>query len=670
MKKLLSAFLLFLMVSFSWSQSCEFPGQKPSTAFPVCGTNVFNQIEVPICRTSNLTVPGCTGDGADYGDKNPYWYKFTCYETGTLGFLITPKDLGDDYDWQLYDITGRDPNEVFTNAALVVTGNWAGTYGTTGASRNGVSFIQCASDPAANRNSFSTMPQLIKGHDYLLLVSHYTASQSGYSLSFGGGSAVITDTVLPHLKQAIASCSGDLIRLKLNKKMKCSSVASDGSDFFILGGGTVTGSVGFGCSIGFDTDSLEIKLDKQLTPGNYQLGVKKGSDGNTLLDFCDNSLSETERISFTVFPIVPTPMDSMEPVTCAPQTIKLLFRNPIACASIASDASDFSITGSYAVGITSVKGTCNNNGYTNDIEIILDKPLQQKGNFTLVLKKGTDGNTLTDECAKETLAGSSLVFSVKDTVNADFTYSISYSCTRDDVSYFHAGGDEVNGWKWNLDDNKTSNQQNPVAAYTNFKQKNINLLVSNGFCTDTAKQTITLENLLEVDFSVRPDNCPLEVISFKGKSIGKIVAHNWSFGDGGSSAEESPEHSYQQPIREINFPVRYIVKDNFGCEKSVTKTVTIYSSCTVYVPNAFTPNNDGLNDVFRILNGVKTENFNLVIYNRWGQQVFETKNWKQSWDGRYKGVMQASGTFVWFIRYTDTGSNKKVEQKGTVTIIL
>ena len=72
---------------------------------------------------------------ATYENKNPFFYKFTCYTAGTLGFLITPIAANEDYDWQLYDITGRNPNDIFTVNSLVVTGNWAGTYGATGASQ-------------------------------------------------------------------------------------------------------------------------------------------------------------------------------------------------------------------------------------------------------------------------------------------------------------------------------------------------------------------------------------------------------------------------------------------------------------------------------------------------------------------------------------------------------
>jgi gliding motility-associated-like protein len=668
MKKILIAFPLVVVSFLSLAQPCQAPGQTPSTAFPVCGTKTFDQSTVPICRTTNLTVPGCTGDGADYGDRNPYWYKFTCYEEGTLGFLITPKDLGDDYDWQLYDVTGHNVNDVLTNASLVVTANWAGTYGVTGASTAGVSFIQCASDPSAGRNSFSTMPKLLKGHDYLLLVSHYTVSQSGYSLSFNGGTAVITDPDLPHFKKVEAACSGDIIRLKLSKKVKCTSITNNGSEFFVKGlGAKGISSSAIDCSGGFDTDSVEIKLDQQLPAGNYQLGIQKGNDGNTLLDYCDNAIPETDLISFTVFPIAPTPMDSMAPLKCSPQQLKLIFRKPMLCSSIASDGSDFSINGTYAVAISAVSGSCSN-GTTKEITLTLSNPLQKKGNFTLVLQKGSDGNTLLDECVQETPAGSFLSFSVKDTVNANFSYTINYTCALDVVNYFHPGNNEVNTWKWDLD-GSVSTVQNPKANYQDFHPKNISLIVSNGFCSDTLKQTIVPENFLEADFTVIPDNCPIELIKFTTLAKGKIVSHNWSFGDGGFSQEESPQYAYQQPMRETDFQVRYVVTDSYGCEKAITKPMKIYSSCTVFVPNAFTPNGDGLNDFFKIMNGVKTARFTLKIFNRWGQPFYETKNWKQGWDGYYKGQLQATGTFVWMIQYTDVRSGKLIERKGTVTLI-
>ena len=102
-------------------QQCTQLGQNPGTAFPVCGTTDFTQASVPICGDKEVPNPCNT---SIITDKNPYWYKFTCYTSGTLGFTITPANLGDDYDWQLFDITGQNPEAVYTNPSLFVAGNW------------------------------------------------------------------------------------------------------------------------------------------------------------------------------------------------------------------------------------------------------------------------------------------------------------------------------------------------------------------------------------------------------------------------------------------------------------------------------------------------------------------------------------------------------------------
>ncbi len=668
MKNALTVIFLLFCVKASFAQRCNEPGQTPSKAFPICGTTTFHQTRVPTCVTQNLKVPGCSDN--DYQDKNPYWYRFTCYKDGTLGFLIKPMNSKDDYDWQLFDITDRDPDDVFTDASLVVTGNWAGTSGNTGASASGVDFIQCASDPAENKNAFSKMPELKEGHTYLLLVSHFTDSQSGYDLSFSGGTAVITDPVLPALRTTEAECNGTTIRVKLNKKIKCNSIAADGSDFFITpSGSSVASIIGVGCEQGgFDTDSLVLYLNTSLTPGNYQLKVKKGSDGNTLLDYCDKAVLEGDANSFTIVAVPPTPMDSMAPVKCAPNKVTLVFSKPMLCSSIAADGSDFVINGAYPVSITQVKGDCDQ-GTTKEIIISFAEPLQQKGDFIITLRKGSDGNTLLNECAKETPAGSSLSFSVKDTVSADFNYQLRYGCTIDTVDYFHAGGNEINSWKWSLDDNLASTQQNPRGLYTEFDEKHIELIVSNGFCSDTVRKNVLLDNFFKADFSVVPDNCPSEPIKFTSTASGNISAHNWSFGDGSASTEASPEHSFAPPSREATFKVKYTVTNMMGCEKSVTKEIKIYSSCTVYVPNAFTPGGDGRNDVFRVLNAMKAEKFEFKIYNRWGQLVYQTRDWKQGWDGRVNGQLQPTGTFVWMMQYTDSRNNQRIERKGSFVLI-
>lgn len=666
MKKLLVIFFLLLSAFQLWAQTCDGPGQKPSKAFPVCGTSVFRQTTVPLCSGLSLPSPACRNSGA-IADVNPYWYKFTCFKSGTLGFTITPNQLSDDYDWELYDVTGRNPDDIYSDGSLVVSCNWSGEGGKTGAGTSGRKLMVCA---GYGQDLYSGMAQLREGHNYLLLISHFTQSQSGYDLAFGGGTAVITDTLTPHLKTAEASCSGDVIRLKLNKGIRCNSIAADGSEFYLSASATsVISTVGANCSGGFDSDSLIIKLNTPLAPGTYQLNIKKGRDGNTLLDYCDKPIPETDAVSFTVLPLLPTPMDHMAAVKCSPKEVRLLFRKPISCASIAANGSDFIINGTYPVSVLKAEGICTE-GSTREIIVSFDRPLQDKGDFILTLRTGSDGNTLLDECAQETPTGSSLPFSVKDTVNADFTYTIEYGCTRDIVRFSHPGGNEINDWEWTLDESKSSTLQNPEAVYTVFNQKkNIRLFVSNGFCSDTAKTVLTLENYLKADFSVVPDNCPFEPVEFTSTAIGKITQHSWSFGDGFGATEMSPKHIYQQPAATTSFLVKYTVRDSFNCEQTITKPIKIYSSCTVYVPNAFSPGNDGRNDFFRVLNAVKADKFALKIFNRWGQLLYQSSDWKQGWDGKYKGQLQSTGTYIWMLRYVDSRNNSVVERKGSFVLI-
>ncbi|MBL7756154.1 MAG: gliding motility-associated C-terminal domain-containing protein, partial [Chitinophagaceae bacterium] len=65
----------------------------------------------------------------------------------------------------------------------------------------------------------------------------------------------------------------------------------------------------------------------------------------------------------------------------------------------------------------------------------------------------------------------------------------------------------------------------------------------------------------------------------------------------------------------------------------------------------------------------KADNLEFSVYNRWGQQVFHTRDWTRKWDGRVNGIMQSSGVYVWYLSYTHRDTGEKVFQKGTTTLI-
>jgi gliding motility-associated-like protein len=660
-------FVVLILSAFCVKPQCTTLGQTPSTAFPVCGVDTFSQHIVPLCVNNGVPASFC----GSYPDTNPFWYQFTCFKSGTLGFLITPDSINQDYDWELFDITGHSPNDIYTDTSLFVVANWCGTYGVTGTSSSAKDLIECASDPAAGVSTYSKMPTLVLGHVYLLLVSHYTQTQSGYKLTFGGGTASITDPGIPSLTNAYVSCDFATISIKLSKKVQCNTLSPDGTDFSISPAlSSVVSARGSNCSNGFDMDSIIVKLNAPLPPGNYIISAKIGTDGNTLLDDCNNSVGVGDSAVFKIIPIAPTPLDSIAPVGCAPNTLQLVFSKPIQCNSIAANGTDFVVTGPSSVTVQSAQGICDENGLSRIILVNLSAPIVSGGVYQITLVVGTDGNTIIDECNQQTPAGSMLNFTTKDTVFAQFSYQVLYGCRSDSIQFTDLGGNGINHWEW-LFDNSSSQLQNPLVIDTAFGQKHAQLVVSNGVCSDTSSIiNIFLDNLLKADFSAPDHLCPTDKASFESTSIGTVVSWYWDFGDGTSSTDSVPlPHQYPPSTSDINYLVKLVVQNNLGCFDTTVKAILKVKSCYITVPSGFTPNGDGINDYLYPLNAYKATNLEFRVFNRYGQLIFETKDWTRKWDGTINGKPQDIGTYVWMLQYTDKDTGKKYALKGTTVLI-
>lgn len=129
--------------------------------------------------------------------------------------------------------------------------------------------------------------------------------------------------------------------------------------------------------------------------------------------------------------------------------------------------------------------------------------------------------------------------------------------------------------------------------------------------------------------------------------------------------------SIQYPVAVLNRDTRFIVTAStaIGCEASDTVYVKVYKGPDIYIPNAFSPNNDGLNDILHAI-PIGTKEFHyLRLYNRYGQLVFSTTEPRRGWDGKINGNPQDPGTtFVWIAEAVDY-TGKLMIKKGTVTIV-
>ena len=157
-------------------------------------------------------------------------------------------------------------------------------------------------------------------------------------------------------------------------------------------------------------------------------------------------------------------------------------------------------------------------------------------------------------------------------------------------------------------------------------------------------------------------------------TVASIGVPHQLFGSGGIYYLWSPSNVLddplaQNPIASLQNDTRFnlVVKDTLGCIGIGTVLIKVYKGVTYYIPNAFTPNGDGINDVFRaIAPGIQTNYFR--IFNRWGRLMFQTNNTSNGWDGTYLGVPQPTAVYVWIIKGLKV-SGEIVELKGTVTLI-
>jgi gliding motility-associated-like protein len=158
-------------------------------------------------------------------------------------------------------------------------------------------------------------------------------------------------------------------------------------------------------------------------------------------------------------------------------------------------------------------------------------------------------------------------------------------------------------------------------------------------------------------------------------STGQSTTFNPTIGAGtGATIDWTPDGTLscsncEQPTASPTVTTQYVlnVTDDAGCEVSDSLLVTV-SAIELLIPTAFSPNGDGINDKFRVLNKDVVK-FNLQIYNRWGEKVYETNDPLDGWDGTYKGTKQPLGVYTWMCDYTMFGQTKGTLAKGNLTLL-
>lgn len=153
-------------------------------------------------------------------------------------------------------------------------------------------------------------------------------------------------------------------------------------------------------------------------------------------------------------------------------------------------------------------------------------------------------------------------------------------------------------------------------------------------------------------------------ITFNNNSSNHTISE-WSFGDGNTL--NSMQDNFQYQFQEYGkFNVELIVTNDFSCKDTISKHINILTY-PLFIPNSFTPGGDPINNTFRPYLQ-KFKDFEMVIYDRWGDEMFRTNDINDYWDGKKNNKILPIGVYIYHIKVTDF-ANKKIERTGSVTLI-
>lgn len=248
---------------------------------------------------------------------------------------------------------------------------------------------------------------------------------------------------------------------------------------------------------------------------------------------------------------------------------------------------------------------------------------------------------------------------------ADFTNTGKY-CPGDSINFTDlttAFIKPINFWKWSFGDGDSTFEQNPVHAYQRGGTYYVTLISQNiKTCVDTAVKPVLIQTFKPF---VGDDTIIVKGESIQFNALGG-VKYAWVPPDNLSATDIYNPVGYYPETGTFTYYVD--VESAFGCRGTDTVKVTVVNMAQFFVPNAFSPNGDGHNDVFRpIAVGYRGLNY-FRVYNRFGEQVYHSTSLESGWNGDYKDKQADLGVYYWQISFTDR-FGKEGFLKGDVTLV-
>lgn len=676
MNKLYILFLLFILSVGVYGQ-----GSTCADADPFCTGTTYN-----FPNNTGLPDAETIEPGNNYGclstSPNPAWYYMEISTAGDLDIFIeqnTSAGGGLDVDFILYG-----PYDDL-NHAISLCGNLG--YGTSGSDPNAI--VDCSYSTASTETANITNAQV--GEVYLMLITNFSDDPGFIEFSQTGGTGATNCNILfPCLAFAGKDTSlclgesyvlGEVPASSGNGNINYSWTPSEGLNDSTLSNPTATPSQTTTYYLTTIDDSSCVATDS-VTIEVFQYPIADAGSDDTLkctisqltldgsLSVADNFLWSTTdgnivSGSTSSSPVIDQPgtyiLETVNGGLCMDYDTVVIYQDldsPIAEAGIGGtltcDSSSLMLDGNGSELGSNISYSWSGGVVDSGINS-LTPTISSPGVYTLTVTNNSNGCETTDTVT---------VFS--DTISPSISISSPPSiCPDSSVSLFASSNGDTFQWS-------TSNGE--ILSADNLLNVDVKggglytLMATDSSNGCSSQQSVTVSEIpVSAIISANPTSgiAPLTV---EFTNTGVADSSYWNFGNGEVLGDSSNNSSGTIIYEEQGNYEVVLTSFNGGCQTSVKLMIEVIGTSFITVPNVFTPNGDGQNDVFEFILQNISE-LKCVIFNRWGKKVAELTEPNSVWDGKINGGAEASDGTYYYILNANGTDDEEYELKGTVSLI-
>ncbi len=614
------------------------------------------------------------------GELNPTWMVINVASTGTLEFSFGADGGFGCLDWIMWPYTTNSCNQIINNQLAPIRCNWNGAC---------ESFAGVATPlpPGGDPSNFEPEINVTAGQQFLICLSNYSSQSTVLPLNFFGSANVSCTAVQPVTVNNVTICPGQTATLTANSPGATSFTWSNGATTPTItvsptttttytvnvsapapngatGTGTATATVIVlpstdplcGCTV---TASNSGPICEGSTFNLSSVGVTNGTFDWTI---AGTSIGTTQNLTNIpaaaagTYPITVTATDAAGHI-CTSTTNVLI--NPLPNVNAGNDVStclgnSVTLTGSGATSYLWTGGILNGT------------PFNPTTNSTYTVT-GSDVNG----CVNSDDVTVTMLYAQMPSISP----SITVGCVPSQVTFTN-NDPQAQNCVWSFGNGATGNGCAPqLTTFSQVGCYDISLTQTDIQGCDTTvvfDDVVCIEEAIAAFYvnpgTIGPGNSN---VTFYNVSEG-ASSYNWDFGDNQFSTEIEPNHTYSTNLQ-TGFTATLVATSPAGCTDSTTMPIGYEEQLIYYVPNSFTPDADEHNQLFKPIftSGFSPDNFEMLIFNRWGEIVWQSYDHTKGWDGSYglSGLDAQSGTYTWVIFFKPKDNDDKIKISGIVNLL-